>query len=148
MAAFRFRLATLLRLREAARDERRTQLAEALQLAEQLRERQMGVEELLREALRVQSTATGAIDADRLLNATRYEMVLRAELQQLQLQETALQTEIEKRRQALVAADRDVRSLELLRETQQERHREQEERRAVKELDEIALRRYAAEGAE
>lgn len=148
MAAFQFRLATLLRLREAVRDERRMQLAEVLGLIEQMRERRKALEAEIHGALIFQSSATGPIDAERLLNATRYELVLRAEMRQLELQDAALQAEAEKRREALVTADRDVRALERLRETQHERHREEEERRSAKELDEIALRRFAAEGVE
>lgn len=148
MAAFQFRLATLLRLREAVRDERRMQLAEVLGLAEQISERRQAVEAELRSALLFQTSATGPIDADRLLNATRYELVVRAELRQIELQEATVKTEAEKRREALVAADRDVRALERLRETQRERHREEEERRSAKELDELALRRFAAEEVE
>ncbi|HVX11042.1 MAG TPA: flagellar export protein FliJ [Pirellulales bacterium] len=145
MARFQFRLATLLRLRELARDERRMQLAEALTLIDQLRVRSRQIDDLLRETHRLQAPPVGPLDADRLLNATRYELVLRAEQRALQLQEASLVSEVEKRRQALVAADRDVRSLELLREKQQERHAQEEEERGRKELDEIAVRRYAGE---
>ena len=148
MAQFQFRLATLLRLRELARDERRTQLAEALRMVDQMRDRREEIDSLLREAQLLQAPPAGAIDVDRLLNATRYELVLRAEQRKLELQEQALAGEIEKRRQALVAADREVRSLELLRETQQQRHAAAEEQRSQKEFDEIAVRRYAAERAE
>jgi flagellar protein FliJ len=145
MARFQFRLAALLRLRELARDERRTQLAEALRLVDQLRSWFDEIEAQLRGAQQALTPSPGAVDVDRLLNATRYELVLRAEQRQLQQQEAALAGELEKRRQALIAADRDVRSLERLRETQQERHLEQEDQRARKDLDEVALRRYAAE---
>lgn len=148
MAQFQFRLATLLRLRELARDHRRTQLAEALRLAEQLRVRCDEIDAQLRGALESQTPAPGAIDVDRLLNATRYELVLRAEQRQLKQQEAVLAREVGQRRQALVAADGDVRSLERLREAQRERHFAEEEQRARKELDEIALRPYAAERAE
>lgn len=145
MPQFQFRLATLLRLREAAREERRTQLAEALRLVDQLRARQQEIEELVRETKRLQTPAAGALDADRLLNATRYEVVLRAEQRSLQLQEVSVQSEVEKRREALVDANREVRSLELLREKQKEAHQAEEEARARKEMDEIAARRYAGE---
>lgn len=145
MPQFQFRLATLLRLREAAREERRTQLAEALRLVDQLRARQQEIEELVRETKRLQTPAAGALDADRLLNATRYELVLRAEQRALQLQEVSVQSEVEKRREALVDANREVRSLELLREKQKEAHQAEEEARARKEMDEIAARRYAGE---
>lgn len=145
MPQFQFRLATLLRLRELAREERRTQLAEVLRLVDQLRTRQQEIEEMVRETKRLQTPAAGNLDADRLLNATRYELVLRAEQRALQLQETSLMGELETRREALAAANRDVRSLELLREKQQEAYRAEEERRARKEMDEIAVRRFAGE---
>lgn len=145
MPRFQFRLATLLKLRMAHRDERRGQLAEALRLGDELQLRHDEIEELLREAQQTQTVSPGAVNVDRLLDATRYDVVLRVEKSKLEGQQAAVAAEIEKRREALVAADRDVRSLELLRETQQERHRAEEEDRARKELDEIAGRRHAAE---
>lgn len=148
MARFQFRLATLLRLRELARDERRAQLAEAIRLADQVRVRQDDVRALVESTRKLQRPSAGPIDADGLLNATRYELVLRAELQQLEMQQATIAAEIEKRRQALVEADREVRSLERLREAQQERHLAEEEERSRKELDEIAVRRYATEPVE
>jgi flagellar FliJ protein len=148
MAQFVFRLATLLRLRELARDERRMQLAEALRLIDQLRARCDEIETLLHDTQRLQAPSAGAVDVDRLLNATRYELVLRAEQRALQMQEASLAGEVQKRREALVAANREVRSLELLRANQRERFDEEQESRARKELDEIAVRRYAGEDAE
>jgi flagellar export protein FliJ len=148
MAQFQFRLAPLLRLRELTRDERHLQLAEALRLVDQLRSRREEIAVLLRDTKRLQTPAAGALDADRLLNATRYELVLRAEQRALELQEASLAGEIEKRREALVGANREVRALELLRDKQQERHAEEEDHWARKELDEIAVRRYAGEDIE
>jgi flagellar FliJ protein len=148
MPRFQFRLATLLRLRELARDERRALLAEAMRLSDQVQARQDEITALVESTRKLQRPSAGAIDVDGLLNATRYELVLRAELQQLQMQQATIGAEIEKRRQALVEADRDVRSLERLRETQQERHLAEEEERSRKELDEIAVRRYAVEPVE
>jgi flagellar FliJ protein len=148
MPRFQFRLATLLRLRELARDERRAQLAEAMRLADQVRVRQDEIGSLLESTRKLQTPPVGALDVDGLLNATRYELVLRAELRQLELQQATIEAEIEKRREALVAADRDVRSLELLREAQQQRHLAEEEQRTRNELDEIAVRRYAVEPVE
>ncbi|HEX5446263.1 MAG TPA: flagellar export protein FliJ [Pirellulales bacterium] len=145
MARFQFRLATLLKLREAFRDERRAQLAEALRLGDELQLRRDEIEELLREAQQSQAVSPGAFNVDRLLDATRYDVVLRVEKARLEGQQASVAAEIEKRREALVAADREVRSLELLRETQRERHNAEEETKTRKELDEIASRRYAAE---
>jgi flagellar FliJ protein len=145
MAQFQFRLATLLRIRELARDERRTYLAEALRRVDELRAKCAEIDHLLHDTQRLQAPPGGELNVDRLLNATRYELVLRAEQRSLKLQEAALAGEVEKRRQALVAANRDVRSLELLREKQTQRQREQEEDWARKEIDEVAVRRYVGE---
>lgn len=145
MARFQFRLAALLRLREAARDERRAQLAEVFRLAESLAEQLRRVAENLREVARSRAVSSGAVDVEKLLAATRYEAVLLVEQAQLERQTTAVAVEIEKRREALVAADRDVRALEKLREAQQTRHRAEQEQKSIKQLDEAALRAFGGE---
>ena len=52
----------------------------------------------------------------------------------------AVRAEVDRRRQALVEANRSVRVLELLRDRQLEQHREREKLRQIKELDEVANR--------
>lgn len=148
MARFEFRLTVLLQLREAVRDERRSQLAEAFRLADSLEAQRRQFVDNLHELNRQRSVATGLIDVDRLLAASRYEAVLMLEIRNLERQQAAVATEIEKRREALVDADRDVRSLEQLRESQRERHREEQERRSMKVLDEVALRGFGREESE
>jgi flagellar export protein FliJ len=49
---------------------------------------------------------------------------------------------VQKRREALMAADRDVRVLEKLRDVQHGRHQEEEARREFQRLDELAVLRY------
>jgi flagellar protein FliJ len=148
MARFQFRLAALLQLREAVRDERRSHLAEAFRLADSLEAQRRQFLDNLHELNQQRSVATGLIDVDRLLAASRYEAVLMLEIRNLERQQAAVATEIEKRREALVEADRDVRSLEQLREAQHERHREEQERRSMKVLDEVALRGFGREESE
>lgn len=145
MARFQFRLAALERLREAVRDERRSQLAEAFRLADLLAEQKRQLAENLRELARMRAVPAGAIDVDKLLAASRYEAVVLMEQAQLDRQLAAVAVEIERRREALVAADRDVRTLEKLREAQQARHREAEEQQLMKQLDEAALRGFDGE---
>ena len=48
--------------------------------------------------------------------------------------------ELRRRQQALVEANREVRVLELLREKQWTRHRDEEARQEMKQLDEVAQR--------
>lgn len=145
MARFQFRLAALQRLREVARDERRAQLAEVFRLAESLAEQKRQVVENLRDVARSRAVSAGVVDVEKLLAATRYEAVLMVEQGQLERQAAAVAVEIEKRREALVAADRDVRALEKLREAQQARHRAEQEQKSIKQLDEAALRAFGGE---
>ena len=142
MSKFRFRLATLLRLREAARDERRSALADAYRADEVLQGYLAkaqgdltGVQQIYRQAM-----APGEIDVDPLLNSQRYEMVMKAQVQHLHQQRAQLSEEIERRREALVYADRDVRILEKLRENQARQHSQAEEMQLMKLLDEVAQR--------
>ena len=149
MSAFTFRLAPVLRLREATRDERRGQLAEALRLEAELSERIAHVESDLNLAVRAAQAAAspGTVNVDRLIDAGRYELTLRGERHQMQLQMQALGDEIERRRAVLAAADRDVRVLEKLREHQLERHEADERKREQRVLDEAGLRNFVGEAA-
>ena len=79
-----------------------------------------------------------------LIESQRYEVTLRIYEKQTLEQRKRLAVEIERRREALLAANREVRVLEKLREHQIERHREEENRRDVKRLDEVAGQRAAA----
>lgn len=142
MPRFEFRLKTLLAVREATRDGARAQLAESLEEARTLNPRQGLLERELndqREWLRG-GTAPGRIDVDRVLTASRYEFVLRRKMQVLAEQQRALALEIERRRQAVLEADREVRVLEKLRERQFEQFQRQQALVEVKQLDEVAVR--------
>jgi len=139
---FQFRLATLLRLREAARDERRAQLAQAYRAEQILREEQGRIDRELAD-LQAQSRAAagpGQLDVDCLLESRRYALVLQGRRQQVVRQEELVREEIDRRRQALIEANRQVRVLEELRRRQLQRHRDEENRREIKQLDELAAR--------
>jgi flagellar FliJ protein len=147
MAKFKFRLESLWKLREAERDERRAQLGEATRarqvLAEQLDEKTAELEQL--RTRYGDAAAPGRVEIDRLLHAQRFEVVVRGELDGLRQQTRMLDEEIERRRLALVEADRQLRVLEKLKEKQQERFRREQDRREMKELDEMAARRPTSE---
>lgn len=148
MAAFTFRLATLLRLRESIRDQRRQDLAQALRAEELLRREQQRVEDELRQLTERarQAAAPGEVHVDTLLEAERFELVLLARRRLLASQQETLQAEIQRRRAALVEANRQVQVLQRLRQRQAERHRQEENRREVLALDEVAQRQaYARE---
>ena len=149
MSKFKFRLSTLLRLREAARDERRAELAEAYRVDDTLRQQLQRTEDELQSlrAQRRQGVQPGAVDVDRLVESQRYEMTLNAQRLQVVRQRETVQGEIERRRQVLAEANRDLRVLENLRDKQAGQHRQQEERREMKRIDEVAQQQALREAA-
>jgi len=143
MAGFKFRLATLLKLREATRDERRNRLAEAYEAERILQKQQDELTEDWKENRQRTREASepGSIDVDDLLITHRHELILKGQQELIDQRKQQVAEEIERRRLTLVEADRQVRILEKLREKQLRRHRHEENKREMKQLDEIAQRR-------
>jgi len=148
MARFTFRLQTLRRLREIHRDEQRGRLATAYEAERILAEQRNAV--IAETAAMVESQRAlmrqGALDVNQLLTAQRYQMALEAQIRTLADQAARLAEEVERRRQSLVEADREVRVLDKLEERKRQQHREASQRAETKVLDEVASTRW--EGAE
>lgn len=141
MKKFRFPLETLLKLRLRVRDERRRQLMQAHEAQRILEEQEA---ELASELLVMahqgrQASQPGAINVDRLLEQHRYSLLLQTRQQVLKQQQSVLEEEIERRRQALTEADTDVRAIERLRERRLEDHRLEVQRLEQREADEVAV---------
>ena len=149
MSRFVFRLAPVLRVREAARDECRAALAEAYRVDDVLRRQWDAIQaewvELVNLCRRV--AGPGTVDVDRLVESQRYELSLKSRQVAVGRQRDVVAAEIDRRRQSLVEADREVRVLEKLRERQAEQYRAQEERREVQRLDEVAQQQAVREVA-
>jgi len=140
MSKFKFRLATLLRLRESERDERRAELAEAYQADAIMEERENEIDSDLAELAQKcrKSSTPGPVDVDKLVETQRFEILLRAQRQYAREQRAVLAAEIERRRERLVEANREVHVLEKLKEKLLERHREEEKLQEIKAMDETA----------
>ena len=151
MSTFRFRLQTLWRLRSAERDRRRAELAQAYEAAGILDEQRRQIEaehaDAVEESRRLVSP--GSADLDALLRVHRHQHILKAELAQLAAQRAQIEAEIQRRRQVLVEADRQVRVVEKLHERKLAEHQRKADRVEVKLLDEMgsiaANRRRGAE---
>lgn len=145
MARYKFRFETLQKLREARRDQERAALAEAFRAEQILAEHRAAnaAEQEATRGLQREAAAGRYLDVNRLLEAQRYELVLKAREQELARQKELLAIETERRRQAVVEADREVRVLELLDERHRRQHRRQAEKLEIKQLDEAALARRA-----
>ena len=140
MGRFIFRLEPLLKIRQARRDECQAALAEGYRVDEVLRKQFDNFERelvVLKEFCR-RKVSPGGVDIDRLVEAQRYELVTKAQQGKIAQQRETVAAEIERRRQATVEADREVRILEKLRERQAEQHRREEEVREGRRLDEVA----------
>ena len=143
MAKFRFRLATLRRLRETHRDEQRSRLAEAYQAETILTDQRQQVRDDIAQTQQLQRDflATGLTDVNRLLDSQRYQLTLRAQQSALFKQSQLLTAEIERRRESVVEADRQVRVLDKLEDRQLQQHRLDQLRLETKQYDDIALSR-------
>lgn len=144
MSKYKFRLETLRRLRIAHRDQQRSALADAYRAEEVLAERRAAIADeqtSLRTMQRV-ALADARLDVNQLLEVQRYEMVLKAEEAQLVDQTNRLAIEVERRRQAVVEADRGVRVLDKLDERHRDQHRREAQRQETKDLDEVATMRH------
>ena len=138
---FRFRLETVLQLRRRLADDRRAELRLAMQAETILRERFDANRQELAETQRISRDAgLGRVDVDLRLAARRHQFVLEAQAKELHEQLTKVAAETERRRGALVEAEKQVRVLEKLRERQHEGYVFEELRQEGLTLDEIGLR--------
>ncbi|MCS7236812.1 MAG: flagellar export protein FliJ [Thermoguttaceae bacterium] len=143
MSQFNFRLQTILRLREAERDRRRNELAEALAaeraLSAQLAKLQADLEALQREL--ISAASPGSISVEKLLEGRRYEVTLQAQAKFLEGERAKILAEIDRRRLALTQADMAVKVLEKLRQRRLTQWESEQVRRTLRELDELASSR-------
>ena len=148
MARFRYRLETLLRLKIAARDQCRAQLAEVLQAEQQLKDQQAEIEQEIENTHGYvrQSSERGTLNLDLIAAAQREVLYLKgASLEKQQLMQRLL-PHIQQRRQALIDADHEVRTLEKLKEQKYEQHLQREAAVEAKQMDEIAITGFRRKG--
>src|SRR4051812_1986702 len=150
MAKYKFRLESLQKVREAHRDQQRASLAEAFRAEQVLAENRAQLIAEEQELLALKRTASEGryLDINRLLEAQRYELLLKAQSQELAKRAVLLAAETERRRQTLVEADREVRALELLDERHRQSHNRQQQRVETKLLDETATVRWRVTNSE
>ncbi len=145
MTQFKFRLESLKKMREAERQQRRVELAEAFHAESLLRQQAAQLEQDVRQVEQQsrEMSSPGRVHVDRILDTHRYKVMLKSQIMILSQKEAQLQTEIERRRAALAAADRDVRVLEKLRERKREEHEAAELKRESRQLDDFAVQRWS-----
>jgi flagellar protein FliJ len=117
--SFRFRLQSIVRLRERDRDEAAEAMRQALR-AKQILEVQVSEIETEREQqnkLRI-ATNSGSVDFQKMIDAQRYQIFLDSQVAELHGQISLIEQECQRRRARLVKCEQAVRSLEKLEEHQ------------------------------
>ena len=142
---FRFRLQPLQKIRENIRRDRQTELAKALEAEAVVREK---IENLVRDIAKTKEdgrkwASSGKINVDFLVGLRRHEAYLLVQKTDAEQTLEQVLAEVERRRQAVVEADKEVKILEKLHEKLKERHDSELDAKEIVELDEIASQRAA-----
>src|SRR5688572_13171777 len=106
MSNFRFRLAAVLKVREAERQQRRLELAQAYEADRLLQDQIDALATELAIAKRQcrEIAAPGRVNVDKLLEVQRYTLHVVGQTKSICSQQTTVREEIERRRRALVEA--------------------------------------------
>jgi flagellar export protein FliJ len=144
MAAFQFRLAPVLRFRQRSKEEKEWELG---LLLDAQRRKQEEIAKLEREQLRVEcADASGGEEivapADLRLYA-EYLQTLARRLEIQRVEVTQLDGEIATKRQQLIDALRDVKTLEQLRQRWAEKFRREQNALEQKQNDEASQRSFS-----
>lgn len=142
----KFRLHSVLQLRRTHQDERKTELAQAIQAAQILQNQIGDVQQQLQEIEdQLRTAATDRLDVDHLMAIRRHQATTRALLRQLEEQEQVVEQEIERRQNRLVEANREVKVVETL----EQQHRDAQWglflKREQDALDEFAQKRVQSD---
>jgi flagellar FliJ protein len=147
MTKFKFRLQSILHLAISHRNERRRELAKANEAVQVLadRHRQLSVEHHDIRHARNTASVGANVKVARLLDASRYELMLFAQISDVAKQQAEVQEELEQRRQRLVESDRRVRTLEKLRDRKLAVYTLKQERKQQRKIDDVATQRYTSQ---
>lgn len=117
--SFRFRLQSIVRLRERERDQAADELRLAQQAKQVLLDQITGLQNEREQAnAQRQLARPGVFDPQKMLESHRYQMHLDNQINHLQSQVSLVEQECQRRRAKLVKCEQAVRSLEKLKEKQ------------------------------
>lgn len=144
--SFQFRFATLLRLHRQARDEARADVGKVNEAIGRIdvQTESLIVErsEILRQA---GESRKGSISIDAVLSHGRYDLQLQADVKSLRETRAQLEQELERRQQALVTAETEVKRFQLLEDNELAAYRAERIKREQAEADEASSTRYIME---
>ena len=139
MAAFRFSLASVLRLRNRKRDECRRVLARAVEQLEELEARNQRVLDEQKElsSLLKQQSQSGKIDIDLISRCQMHISELGRLYQQNLLECERARNAVAQCRAQLVVADQQVKALEKLEDKQRDEFRREQAKQDLEEQEDV-----------
>lgn len=145
----KFRLATLLKIRERERDQAGQAVSDALIAIAKMDEAKRDIDEQNRamDELRKQSS-NGLISLGQILDAQRYQLVLAAQAAHIAQDRSLLVQELERRQAKLLKCQQSVKSLEKLRDNRFAAEDELALNKEQERLDEWSNTRVASTSAE
>jgi flagellar FliJ protein len=143
MAVFRFRLASVLSYRERIKEERLWELHPLEEAKAHLASEMQRLEQLLIRRTQEAEDQQGKVLSlrDFRLHEDFTQRVIQRMKERSELL-TAVQKRLEAKRAEVIQADRDVKTLEQLRDRWKERHRQQEAKSEQQTIDEIGQGKY------
>jgi len=149
MAKFQFRYETVLRQRQCVEDERQRELAKVLRQRMIVQNQLAHMQQTIRESRQnLSDTLVGKVNLDRVGQFARYSAQSAMRAQQIAVELARLEKQVETARARLAEAMRQRKAMELLRDREHARWKQEQQRRETAELDEIALQGYVRSMAE
>jgi flagellar FliJ protein len=141
--SFQFRFAAILQLRRRQRDEAGAEVGKALEAIRRIDEQSEAIR-AQRRALREDTSGerVGDVTVDALLAKGRYDLQLQADLHALSETRVQLVQELERRQQALVAAEVEAQRFQRLEEKERAAAYAEALRRQQAEADDASASRY------
>ncbi|MFA6109446.1 MAG: flagellar export protein FliJ [Candidatus Latescibacterota bacterium] len=149
MRRFRFRFQRILEVKERIEEARRIALGEATAVLNRERDRLEALHQIRRRYRQASAVLTAApLDPGFLSLNVGYLQRLQREIGEQEERIRQVEVVVEERRQRLLAASRDRRTYEILKEKALEAHREEQLRRERMQLDEVGEQLHARRQAE
>lgn len=140
---FQFRFASILQLRQQARDDAGMAMGQAIAAIKRIDDHRNEIESERQTLRQMDQTRIGNVSVDSLLAGGRYDLQLLTQLESLAQTKTQLLQELDRRRQALAAAEAEVKRFERLEAKDRQRFLAEQAKCEQAEIDDATLRKYA-----
>lgn len=144
---FQFRLQSIMKLREAERNEKQAELAEAIQADQILVQQVLSINQKLNDvSVEIRDVQRTSIDVDHLLGMKRFQAELRGQIVELLNQRQQLEQEIARRQNNLAEANKSLKTIQKLEDNAKAEHRQEMDKKEQEVLDEFRVKGASESG--